>query len=166
MKSDEIIQKTLEIYSGDKNHLAKYLKHYISAESKYAVLCQELLNSIDLPIFAIGGISEANLQSLRSNFYFDEDTMFDSSDYYQFVLNEDISEVEDWDFTEYIKSGSIVRLCRLFINNCLLVYHLHIQLIGNNFDTHIPNYDNYSIDIGIINCIRKGLHDQGFVQCR
>ena len=165
MKSAEIIHKTLEIYSSDKNHVAKYLKHYTAAESKYRLLCEELFDRLNVPILATGGISAASLYSLRANTELDKNTIFDSSDYYQFVLNKEILEVEDWDFTEQLRSGTIVRLCRLFINNCIPVYHLHIQLISSNFDKHPPIYRDYLEDIKIINRIKNVLHNKDFVEC-
>jgi|GEM_PF-4770518 len=165
MKSEEIIQRTLEIYSGDKNHVAKYLKHYISTDSKYEFLHNELVDRLNIPILATGGISESNLQSLRSNQFLDEDIMFDSSDYYQFVLNREIDRVDDWEFTERIEAGQIISSCRLFVNNCLTIYHLHVQLIGNDFDKHPPSYGYNLRDIKIINRIRTILHNKDFVQC-
>ena len=165
MQAEEIIQKTLNIYSGDKNQIAKYLGEYIAADSKYESLCQKLFNRLDVPILARSGISEANLERLRSNLSIDKQTIFDSSDYYQFVLNEDICQVDDWDFIEHIEAGKIIRLCRLFVNNCLPVYHLHIQLIGSNIDRHSLNYEDYSTDLKTVNTIKKISDNSDFVQC-
>ena len=90
MESDEIIQKTLEIYSGDKNHVSKYLKHYIPADSKYKYLCRNLGDRLSVFTFSTGKLSKANIQHLMANLGFDEQTIFDSFDNYQFGLNKNI----------------------------------------------------------------------------
>lgn len=128
MDKQNIIDQIYTLYSNNRKILIEKLNKFNWESSVMVEIHEKIITQIERPILAIGDLdNEIKINNFKDKF--GDIKTGDISDKYEIVTNQEINEISDWDFTDFIIKDKEVRYISIWVNWFIPVYYLEY-----NFD--------------------------------
>lgn len=124
MNQAEILSFIQEQFIPDRKKLIPLLQSFQWKNSVLEKICTNIQDQVKRPIQGFCDMYDDRKNKFAQNDY-DLEDLGDISDFYIFLLNPEIQEVDDWSFEGYFQKNKEIHLCYLGINWFLPVYYLH-----------------------------------------